>query len=518
MLVLLVTGPLGSGKTVRVNQILSYLRESKMTVLCIVNDIGKENIDVTRIESIGEIAPLTQGCICCESASALEELVVQAYEKNTIDIVLIEPTGIADARVIHGIAHNHNFDWSCLALVDVKHFKQNRAIGSEQFQLPVATEVGLTWADGYNSITDPELQEVIEYIGLNSRNTVVSLLDKGSLDKEVYDRLLCPTTSFTPPSTEGSHKIANVRPVSIHIKMNVDEKTLLPILFKLQTEKGLVRAKGVSLLSNYAGNPPAYYEWDFVQGDFAILKKLASQPAELIGNFIGTEKGIMEIVLPLIDEVKMCNTCDKYKDQMDAFTGEIPGVSLEDTIVAIHSLLKEYPEPVKKDGTVLTNCEADTAKHLARRNGVPKELHIHSYRTSVEWRLKGFDQLTKNWLDKKWPNDYAFYRGVFILGKALINTLEIDWVNELMSEDIRSAIRTSKATELMLEGWKWMEENHPKEIAENLKVETVYRVLRYGTRRNEIKKEGAQEIFERAEELFKKYRDDYDPAQWVEKL
>jgi hypothetical protein len=86
-----------------------------------------------------------------------------------------------------------------------------------------------------------------------------------------------------------------------------------------------------------------------------------------------------------------------------------------------------------------------------------------------------------------------------------------------MSQEIRNEINSLPATELMLVGWKWMEENKPEEIAENLKVESVYRVLRYAMQHG-LDQQTAEKFFTSAIELFKTHRTDYDPNEWVQKL
>jgi G3E family GTPase len=475
MKVILVTGPLGSGKTVRVNQILASAKIYNQTVLCVVNDIGQENIDAQRLQSVGEILPLTQGCICCDSVSVLEETILEASKKE-IDFILIEPTGIADARVIHEIATSIKLDWSCLSLLDVKHFSLNKAIGSEQFQLPVATEVGLTWADEFKSVEDPELNKILEYIGFYTQAPVV-LLEKDSLDIYLTKRLFFQKSKeLASDFVDGAHKMGQpVRPTSIFLDKNVNETLLFPVLQKLYTEKGLVRAKGISLFINYDDRLPGYYAWDFVQGNIQVSKNKLEKPERLSANFIGLEKGIIELLLPLIDKKAMCDVHNKYKDQIDAFIGDIPGVPLEDTIKTIHYLLEQYPNPVTKDGRVLTNCDADPAKHLARRTGVPRELHEHAYRTSVEWRINGFKHLVKQYKEKSWSDNYSFYRSSFILGKALINTLEIDWVNELMTDEIRNEILSLPVCELMLLGLDFMLGNNTKEIMEIVKPDSISR-------------------------------------------
>ena len=173
--------------------------------------------------------------------------------------------------------------------------------------------------------------------------------------------------------------------------------------------------------------------WDFVQGSIRIGDSVEGQPG---GNFISKGEDVTQFILPLADQQKMCDICDKYKSQMGTFTGDIPGVSVDDTIAAINHLLAQYPNPITPEGRVLTNCDADPAKHLSQRPGVPREVRERAHRQSVEWRIRGFRHLLQQLEAKSWPDDYAFYRSAMVLGKALTNTLLITEVKELMTPEI----------------------------------------------------------------------------------
>lgn len=521
MKILVISGQLGTGKTTRLNNILGQITERRLTALCIVNDVGTRNIDASRVRSVGEILPLTTGCICCESVSALKNTFEAAAHRTELDLIVVEPTGIADATTIRQVAKEIGFDWHCLCLVDVKHFTLNRVIGLDQFQLPAATTIGLTWAEEVTGLDDEKLLPVLDHIGHLS-TAMIEILPEH--EAPLLENLLSETTTRSHSEkavcgcgqkhshshnhhghNHGGHH-QHVYTKSVEFANGVSENELLPVLVKLHKDHGLIRGKGVC---ERIGDHTGLYNWDFVQGSIIWGEKSKEAPG---GNFISSE----EDPWPYLKF--MCKYCDdnrKSVEQMDAFTDS--SLPVEMTIQAIENLLAQYPSPVTRDGRVLTNCDADPAKHLARRPGVPREVHERAYRRSVSWRIEGFRHLVKQWETKVWTDDYAFYRACFILGKALINTLQIEWVDELMSTEIREEINSLPTTELMLLGWEWMETEKPVEIAENLKVESVYRVLRYGMRHG-LTREKALVIFGRAQQLFKDYRPDYNESEWAESL
>ena len=96
-----LTGYLGSGKTTLINHILTNQKGYKIAV--IVNDIGEVNIDADLIEKGGivtdkddNLVSLSNGCICCTLKTSLIDQIVQLYNSNKFDYILIEASGICE--------------------------------------------------------------------------------------------------------------------------------------------------------------------------------------------------------------------------------------------------------------------------------------------------------------------------------------------------------------------------------------------------------------------------------------
>lgn len=95
--VLVVLGSLGAGKTTLMTDLADYLTRIGKPFKIIVNDIGTVNTDARRLAAY-EPTQLTQGCICCSDLDSLRQALEEL--QATREMILIEPTGIADGRGI----------------------------------------------------------------------------------------------------------------------------------------------------------------------------------------------------------------------------------------------------------------------------------------------------------------------------------------------------------------------------------------------------------------------------------
>jgi G3E family GTPase len=101
--VLLVTGPLGSGKTTVVNRLLKAELEAGRRVAVLINEFGAVSVDGLQVGAdrpeLADIANLVNGCACC---SLKEEVVATLAawcdqpEASRPQRVVLETTGLAD--------------------------------------------------------------------------------------------------------------------------------------------------------------------------------------------------------------------------------------------------------------------------------------------------------------------------------------------------------------------------------------------------------------------------------------
>jgi G3E family GTPase len=99
---LVVSGFLGSGKTTMILATIGkYIETTKKKVVIIVNDFGKIGIDGTVMKKYGlEVQDMPSGCICCTLGSDFLETVSTVATNFFPDLILVEPTGIADPAAI----------------------------------------------------------------------------------------------------------------------------------------------------------------------------------------------------------------------------------------------------------------------------------------------------------------------------------------------------------------------------------------------------------------------------------
>lgn len=99
---IIVTGFLGSGKTSLILSTIGAVsagNDGKVAI--IVNDFGKIGIDAKVMDKYGlQVKELQGGCICCTLGSFLLDTVQKVAVNFHPDVLILEPTGIADPRSI----------------------------------------------------------------------------------------------------------------------------------------------------------------------------------------------------------------------------------------------------------------------------------------------------------------------------------------------------------------------------------------------------------------------------------
>ena len=100
---LMISGFLGSGKTSMVLSTIERITQRKhKKVVIIVNDFGQIGIDGKVMEKFGlKVTEMPTGCICCTLGSDLLTTLRSVAEGFKPDLVIIEPTGVADPEAIH---------------------------------------------------------------------------------------------------------------------------------------------------------------------------------------------------------------------------------------------------------------------------------------------------------------------------------------------------------------------------------------------------------------------------------
>lgn len=120
----LVLWYLWSGKTTLIDEMAKYLIEQKQNISLIVNDIGKMNVDASRLSAY-EVEALTQWCICCEDFTSLVDTLKQKKQDGTKSII-IEPTWIASGEQIVNIAKEMWFTVDVISLFNTQTYANKK--------------------------------------------------------------------------------------------------------------------------------------------------------------------------------------------------------------------------------------------------------------------------------------------------------------------------------------------------------------------------------------------------------
>lgn len=164
--VTIITGFLGSGKTTLLNQILTNRQNLKIAVL--VNEFGEINIDSQLLVSIDEdMMLLSNGCICCTINASLIDAVNKVLERDNIDYIVIETTGLAEPVPLmmtftsSDLRDITRLD-SILTVVDAENFNSN------QFESKIAVEQiiygDIILLNKIDLVSSEKLEQIKEYI------------------------------------------------------------------------------------------------------------------------------------------------------------------------------------------------------------------------------------------------------------------------------------------------------------------------------------------------------------------
>lgn len=138
MELLIVTGFLGAGKTTFILRMIGEVAETGARVAMIVNDFGKVNVDGKVMERYGlDVVELSGGCICCTLGASLIETVETLAHNFKPDLIIIEPSGIADPESMKEVLEEYGGHlFNCLriaVIVDAERFEVLRIAMKKPF-------------------------------------------------------------------------------------------------------------------------------------------------------------------------------------------------------------------------------------------------------------------------------------------------------------------------------------------------------------------------------------------------
>jgi len=289
--VLMVTGPLGSGKTTVVNQLLKAELAGGRRVAVLINEFGAVSVDGLLLGSrpeLADIANLVDGCACCSlRAEVVATLAGWCDQPVPPARVVLETTGLADPTDLVDLEQEPELAGrmrlaGCLtvvsALTPLGHLAQRPLL---RRQTALASLVYVSKAD-----LDPSLAMAWEsqiraaFRGhriLQSRMGVAAQAD--------------PWTGVLPAALPGlPASFAGARALTLHWDHPVDPEAL-EALFQLPPAQGeLLRAKGICTFSGWPARHDGSDRWAFQWADGRLEVSplpAAEPPAPLVAVVIG---------------------------------------------------------------------------------------------------------------------------------------------------------------------------------------------------------------------------------------
>ncbi|MCE1203208.1 MAG: GTP-binding protein [Holophagaceae bacterium] len=288
--ILIVTGPLGAGKTTVVNRLLKAEVAAGRRVAVLINEFGAVSVDGALVDAerpeLAGVENLVNGCVCCslrdDVVAALRAWCDQADGQRPERVVL-ETTGLADPTDLLDLEHEAALEGrlrlaglltvvSCLSPVD--HLKTKPLLHR---QVALASLVHLSKADLDPSAAvawEGELRSAFRHIPLVL--TRHGQAPEGSPDPWLGDLRPLPDGWAASAPTSFSE----ARSFSLTWDHPVDPSALEALLLAPPTQGDVLRAKGVCVFAGWAARNDGSDRWAFQLAD----GRLEIAPLPLPGN------------------------------------------------------------------------------------------------------------------------------------------------------------------------------------------------------------------------------------------
>jgi G3E family GTPase len=275
--VLIVTGPLGAGKTTLVNRLLKAEVAAHRRVAVLINEFGAISVDGTLVDAerpeLAGIENLVNGCVCCSLRNdvvATLKAWCDQPEATRPERVVLETTGLADPTDLLDLEQEPELAGrlrlaglltvlSCLAPVD--HLKTKPLLHR---QAALASLIHLSKADLDPSAAvawESELRAAFKQIPLVP--TRHGQAPEGSPDPWLGDVRPLPEGW----EAAGTSSFAEARSLALHWDHPVDPAALEALLLAPPVQGELLRAKGVCAFAGWAARNDGSDRWAFQLAD-----------------------------------------------------------------------------------------------------------------------------------------------------------------------------------------------------------------------------------------------------------
>jgi G3E family GTPase len=275
--ILIVTGPLGAGKTTAVNQLLKAEVAAGRRVAVLINEFGAISVDGTLVDAerpeLAGVENLINGCVCCslrDDVVATLRAWSEQPEGQRPERVVLETTGLADPTdlldleqepALMGRLRLAGLLTVVSALTPVDHLKTKPLLYR---QAALASLIHLSKADLDPSgavAWEGELRTAFRHIPLI--HTRQGVAPAGSPDPWRGDVLPLPE-GWT---ASENFSFAGARSLTLHWDHPVDPAALEALLLAPPVQGELLRAKGVCAFAGWAQRQDGSDRWAFQLAD-----------------------------------------------------------------------------------------------------------------------------------------------------------------------------------------------------------------------------------------------------------
>jgi G3E family GTPase len=395
-------GPLGSGKTTTLNSIINHVPIGESYAV-IVNDVGAENIDARRIvdhpaNRSERIIALTAGCIGCSDVTQFREA-IKRVEEAEVDILFIEPTGIAPGNEIMQVLRESNRSTAALTLVNARNIERDLKWQVLPSQLAEADIVGITHFD-----TEKDeltiVSDALELLPPLSPSTALRVIKKGDVNAELLSELrgygrqyrlgqkvLPLACSVECDHDHDNHESRNHGIIAQSLRLRSDAsidvlRTILTHLTKSEFTP-LIRAKGTlgEFSFDVVGNV-----WD---------QQAALKPSSNILNIIFAG-GYLPSEVSRLDALIETTPLEITGDKKSIVKSINQALNHQEREEIITERILQYPAVISPThGELITDCEADEGYEIAfwgNTNDIDESVKKEAMNAYIAFRLDGLHE------------------------------------------------------------------------------------------------------------------------------
>lgn len=397
--VISLLGPLGSGKTTTLNHLIENVPLGDSYAI-VVNDVGENNVDARRIwdhpaNRSEKIIPLTAGCIGCSDVTQFKEALQKVHDAG-VNVLFIEPTGIAPGNEIVDVVESCGFDLSVLTLTNARTIERDMRWQVLPSQLAVADIVGITHIPD-NLDAAEVMDTILDQLPALPNDVAVELIKPGDTS---YFEILAKLRGMDKQLRLGRHTLSlvcdhshhqgetcnthNISAKSYQLQDGINIEAVRELLMPyVNYNTPLIRAKGVvgNMRFDIVGN-----EW-IVQPDSSGMQTMNVIFADHMPTMFLDD---VHDIAKAVDRIEI-------KGDKKFVVKSISDLPVADRAEIVSERIMQYPNPISPlHGEIIPDCEADEGYEIAfwgNRDDMPEESKFLAMNAYITFRLKGLHEL-----------------------------------------------------------------------------------------------------------------------------